>query len=169
MTLDRDIALLSRVNLFQGFTPEQLRLIAFGTERERLPAGALLYREGETADGGYVVAHGQIDLVLPRGRREMVLESCGEGSLVGEMALIAANRRSTDALARLDSEVLYVPRTLFHRMLREYPETAAFLHGRIAQAVRRLVKQIDEVNRRLDAVKPLMAGAGKPDDEPAKD
>jgi CRP-like cAMP-binding protein len=168
MTLDQDIALLSRVGLFQGFTPEQLRLIAFGAERERLSDGSVLYRENETANGGYVVAQGQIDLVLSKRRRELVLDSCTQGGLVGEMALLTSNRRSTDAVARGDSEVLYIPRALFHRMLREYPETAAFLHGRIAQAVRRLVNQIEEVNSRLGHISPLIADAAEPDPEKPK-
>jgi CRP-like cAMP-binding protein len=160
MSLDQDIALLSRVGLFQGFTPEQLRLIAFGAEREKLHAGQMLYRERETANGGYVVAYGHIDLLLSKGRREIALESVTEGGLVGEMALITANRRSTDAIARTDSEVLYIPRALFHRLLREYPETAAFLHGRIAQAVRRLMKQIEEINGKLGIISPLMKPQG---------
>lgn len=156
MSLDQDIALLSRVALFQGFTPEQLRLIAFGSERENLDAGAVLYRESETAEGGYVVAGGEIDLVLHNGRREIVLETIQAGGLVGEMALITPNRRSTRALARTDAEVLYIPRALFHRMLREYPETAAFLHGRIAQSVQRLMLQIGDLNARLGSIRPLM-------------
>jgi CRP-like cAMP-binding protein len=168
MALDRDIALLSRVGLFQGFTPEQLRLIAFGSEREKLGEGTVLYREGEAAGGGYVVADGQIDLVLNKARRQIVLESCMEGGLVGEIALITSTRRATDAVACHDSEVLYVPRSLFHRMLREYPETAAFLHGRIAQSVRRLVAQIEEVNTKLGVIKPLMGGQADKGVEPAE-
>lgn len=155
MALDQDIALLSRVGLFQGFTPEQLRLIAFGAERERFAAGATIYRENEAAKGGYVVAHGQIDLIIQKGRRELILESCREGGLVGETALIAANRRACDAVAHSDSELLYIPRSLFHRMLREYPETAAFLHGRIAQSVRKLMVQLGEVHKRLGDITPL--------------
>ena len=156
MSLDQDIALLSRVALFQGFTPEQLRLIAFGSERESLDSGAVLYREGETAAGGYIVAHGEIDLVLAKGNREIVLDTCPPGAAVGEMAMITSNRRSTRAVARTEAEVIYIPRALFHRMLREYPETAAFLHGRIAQSVRRLVAQIEEVNARLGGIGSIM-------------
>ncbi|MEC9344382.1 MAG: cyclic nucleotide-binding domain-containing protein [Pseudomonadota bacterium] len=149
MSLDQDISLLSRVGLFQGFSPDQLRLIAFGADREQLREGAVLFQEGEMAEGGYVVASGQVDLIVHRGRRQIVIDKAEEGGLVGEVALIAANRRSTDAVARADSELLYISRSLFHRMLREYPETAAFLHGRIAQSVRRLMSQMSEVHDRL--------------------
>ena len=155
MSLDQDIGLLSKVGLFQGFSPDQLRLIAFGAEREHLPQGTVLFQEGEAADGGYVISTGQVDLMLQRGKRQVVLESATEGGLIGEVALIAANKRSTDAVARVESEVLHIARPLFHRMLREYPETAAFLHGRIAQSVRRLMGQLGEVHGRLDTIASL--------------
>jgi len=164
MALDRDISLLSRVALFHGFTPEQLRLLAFGAEREPVPQGTMLFREGDTADGGYVVAAGQIDLVIAKGRRHVLIDSATEGGLVGETALIAANRRASDAVANVDSEVLFVPRALFHRMLREYPETAAYLHGRLAQSVRRIMGQIEEVNARLGSMQQWSSRDG--DSEP---
>ena len=46
MSLDDDIRILTSVNLFYGFTQEQLRLLAFGAENTRLPAGKELYQEG---------------------------------------------------------------------------------------------------------------------------
>ena len=39
MSLDDDIRVLTGVDLFDGFTQEQLRLLAFGAENTRLPAG----------------------------------------------------------------------------------------------------------------------------------
>ncbi len=155
MSLDQDISLLSKVGLFQGFSPDQLRLIAFGSEREHLPQGTVLFVEGESADGGYVVASGQVDLMLQRGKRQVVLESATEGGLIGEVALMAANKRSTDAVARVESEVLHIARPLFLRMLREYPETAAFLHGRLAQSVHKLMGQLADVHGRLDTIASL--------------
>ncbi|TIN67663.1 MAG: cyclic nucleotide-binding protein, partial [Mesorhizobium sp.] len=38
MALDDDIRVLSAVRLFEGFTQEQLRLLAFGAENTRLIA-----------------------------------------------------------------------------------------------------------------------------------
>ena len=47
MALDDDIRILSAVSLFQGFTQEQLRLLAFGAETTLLQANHKLYREDE--------------------------------------------------------------------------------------------------------------------------
>jgi CRP-like cAMP-binding protein len=158
MALSEDIELLSRVELFQGFSVDQLRLIAFGAEHEQCPPGHLLYREGDESDGGYVVARGQIDLAVRRDDRQVLLDSCMAGSLVGEVALITANRRVSDAVARVDSEVVHIPRALFHRMLREYPDAAVLLHKRIAQTVRRMMTEMDKVHDRLSSIPALAAG-----------
>jgi len=47
MALDDDIRILSAVKLFEGFTQEQLRLLAFGAEATHLQADRKLYREDE--------------------------------------------------------------------------------------------------------------------------
>lgn len=167
MSLDYDMGLLAKVGLFQGFTPDQLRLLAFGAEREQLPTGETLFHEGDPANGGYVVAVGQVDLTVRRGRREIVVETLEQGGLTGEMALLAPNKRTTDAVAKTDSEVLFIARPLFLRMLREYPETAAALHNHIAQSVRELAFQLQDVHGRLGSISSLADIKGLRDaDEP---
>jgi len=158
MALEDDIELLASVEMFRDFPEEQLRLLAFGTEREFLPGGRDLFVQGEEAEGGYVVAKGQIDIVTHRGRREIILDSCLRGALIGELALITRNKRIASALARTNSEVLYIPRALFHRMLTNYPDTAVALHNRISQSVRRLVYMMDRVRDKMNAIPDLSAG-----------
>lgn len=155
MGFEQDIALLSRVALFRDFSVEQLRLLAFGTERQWLNAGSELFSRGDLSDGGYVVARGQIDIVALRHNREIVLDSCLEGSLIGEMALVALNRRIATAVARVNSEVMFIPRPLFHRMLREYPEMAVKLHQRISQSVERIMHQLGRIGGRMEEIAAL--------------
>ena len=62
MALDDDILILSSVKLFQGFTQEQLRLLAFGAETTVLQADQKLYREDDVADSAYIVVSGLITL-----------------------------------------------------------------------------------------------------------
>jgi CRP-like cAMP-binding protein len=155
MGLEQDIELLARVALFQDFGIEQLRLIAFGTEREQLKTGTLLFSSGDESDGGYVVANGQVDIVVYRDEHEFILERCYEASLIGEMALITGNRRATAAIARQNSDLLFIPRSLFHRLLREYPDIAALLHGRIARSIRTMVHQMEKIHERLSDIPSL--------------
>ena len=151
MALQNDLDLLLSVDLFQGFPEEQLRLLAFGTERELLRAGRELFRLGDASNGGYVIAGGQIDMIMFRGHREIILDSGYQGGLIGELGLITQAIRSTNAVARTNSEVMFIPRTLFHRMLNTYPESAAILHQRISLSVHRMLEQLHALRDSIDA------------------
>lgn len=151
MSLDNDLHLLSRVALFDGFPPEQLRLIAFGTERELLRAGRELFKQGDVSTGGYVIAGGQIDQVIYRANREVLLDSRFESQVIGELGLITAAVRTASAVARTNSEVMFIPRMLFHRMLNAYPETAAILHQRISRSVLDMLEQLERLHETIQS------------------
>lgn len=155
MGLQDDIDLLSHVGLFRDFGLEHLRLIAFGTERQVLKKGTRLFAEGDESEGGYVIVSGQVDIVLHRGDRDLVLESCSQAGLIGELALITGNRRVADAIAKTDCEILFIPRSLFHRLLSEYPDKAQMLHMRISQSVRELVQQMQDIQEKLKQIPPF--------------
>jgi CRP-like cAMP-binding protein len=103
MALDDDIRILSGVRLFEGFTPEQLRLLAFGAEPMRLPAGRKLYREDDVADSAYVVVKGTIGLFRENDGARVPVSTVGHGAVLGELALIADTTRLTSAAAETDA------------------------------------------------------------------
>src|SRR5690606_7205652 len=97
MSLDDDIRILSGVGLFEGFTPEQLRLMAFGAESISLRKGRTLYWEGGNADCAFVVASCSIALYHEADGERQVLDVMEAGSILGEFALIAEGKRLTSA------------------------------------------------------------------------
>ena len=129
MALDDHIRILSGVRLFEGFAQDQLRLLAFGAEAMSVSAGKKLYREHE-------------------GDRVEV-STGGPGTVLGEMALIADSRRLTSADAETDAEVLRINRSMFRRILEEYPETAERLRTQIIEDLQALIRRIEEVGERL--------------------
>ena len=155
MTLTDDINRLSTIALFDGFTVEQLRMLAFGSNRLFLRAGEELFQQGQYSDGGYLIVSGQIDVVSEVKGREMVLSSQLENSLIGEMALITANKRIATAIARTNCELLQIPRELFKRMLSEYPELALQIHGRVEKSVKELLDNMDQIHTKLSNIPSL--------------
>jgi CRP-like cAMP-binding protein len=150
MALDDDIRILSTVRLFEGFTAEQLRLLAFGAETTSLPAERKLYREDDEADSAYVVISGSIALYREaEGTR--IIGTAGPGAILGELALIADTRRLTSASAAADSQVLRLNRKMFRRILEEYPDIAVHLHQRITDELQALIE-------RIEALAPRFAG-----------
>jgi CRP-like cAMP-binding protein len=149
MALDDDIRILSGVRLFEGFTQDQLRLLAFGAETTVLSVGKKLYREDDEADSAYVVVSGEILLYRELGNRRLPVSTVGKGAILGELALIADTKRLTSASTATDAEVLRLNRRMFRRILEEYPEVAARLHQRIAEELQAMVRQIEKLAPRF--------------------
>ncbi len=149
MALDDDIRILSAVGLFEGFTPEQLRLLAFGAEQVRLSADQLLYREEDDADCAYVVQSGRIALFRDEGEGRRLVGVAETGSMLGELALIAETQRLTSAAAAIDSQLLRLTRSVFRRILEEYPDLAVTLHQRVLEEFETLVRSIEELEARF--------------------
>ena len=149
MALDDDIRILSAVRLFESFTHEQLRLLAFGAETVRLPGERRLYRENDDADAAYVVVSGSISLFREQDGQRIVVGAAGPGSMLGELALIAEARRPTSAAAVGDAELIRLGRKMFRRILEEYPETAVALHRRILADLQAMIGRIEELAPRF--------------------
>ncbi|MGX5825848.1 Crp/Fnr family transcriptional regulator [Mesorhizobium sp. 43Arga] len=149
MALDDDIRILSAVRLFQGFTQEQLRLLAFGAENTVLLANHKLYREDDEADSAYVVVSGSIVLYRELSGERIPIGTAGPGTMLSELALIADTNRLTSASAEIDSEVIRLSRKMFRRILEEYPEVAVKLHQRISEEFQDMIRRIEELAPRF--------------------
>lgn len=149
MALDDDVRILSGVKLFGGFTPEQLRLIAFGAERIALAAGRRLFRQADEADSAYVVVSGEVRIFNESRGAETDLTIVGPGTLLGELALIADTRRLTSAITQTEAELIRLDRRNFRRILEEYPETAIALYKRISEDFQALVRRIEDMAPRF--------------------
>jgi CRP-like cAMP-binding protein len=143
MALDDDIRILSGVSLFEGFTREQLRLLAFGAESLRLSAGKGLFEEGAEADSAYVVVRGGVVLYRERDGERAIVGYAKPGVMLGELALIAETRRLTSARAEVETDLLRLSRKLFRRILEEYPELAVMLHERILEELQAMIHRIE--------------------------
>jgi CRP/FNR family transcriptional regulator, cyclic AMP receptor protein len=99
-------------------------------------AGQTIFTEGETGDVMYVVAEGEID-VLVRGQ---VIETIVEGGIVGEMALIDANPRSATVVAKTDCTLVAVDSKRFERLVSYNPFFALQVMRILAQRLRRRIE-----------------------------
>lgn len=149
MALDDDVRILSGVRLFQGFSPEQLRLLAFGAETLHLSGGRDLFHEGGSTDCAFVVVSGKIGLYRERDGERVELGDARPGSILGELALIAPTRWMTSAEVRSDASVMRLNRKQFRRILEEYPELAALLHRRISAELQTMVRKIESLSPRF--------------------
>lgn len=156
MGLDTDIDLLERVPALSLLGPEALRILAISAQAQEIKGGDTLYKEGDPADCGFVVASGGFTLQRERDGRDAVVVR--QGALLGETALIVGSAWSGSATAIETSNVLRIPRTVFLRVLEGVPEGAVRLRRYIAE---RLAVTINEI----DALRPRFEAEGDEDDD----
>ena len=114
-------------------------------DERTLTGGEYLFREGESADYGYVVKSGKIEILKSGIEGEIVLAELGPGSLFGEMALIDGNPRSASARAQLDSSVNEIRADTFNQYIRDNPDAAVRLMKTLAGQIRSGNKELAHI------------------------
>jgi uncharacterized membrane protein len=147
------LELLAQVPLFHGLGAGALQRIAARLVERRLEAGQFLFREGDLGTTLYVVADGEIEVLVGRGGREVTLARLGPRTHLGEMALLDDAPRSTSARASTRSTLLLeVSREVFLAELLAAPEATRALLGEMARRLRGVNAMIGESLAR-DAVR----------------
>ncbi|BBM84861.1 protein kinase domain-containing protein [Candidatus Uabimicrobium amorphum] len=84
-------------------------------------AGEMLMKKGDIGDEAYVILRGDIKVYDYIDGKEVVFARMGAGDIVGEMAVISAQKRSANVAALGDIEVLVIDRELMLNVLRRLP------------------------------------------------
>lgn len=147
MTIEDDIAFLSRIPILRQLGAQALRILAIGAESYHAEPGQVLFTAGESADGAYIVQTGSFSL-RPEwdGETDII---AGPGTLLGESALLAETKRPATATARESSTVLRVPRAMFLKMLEGYPDAAQRLRDVIAARADQWARDMENVRAAL--------------------
>jgi CRP-like cAMP-binding protein len=149
MSLEDDISFFERVPTLALLGREPLRILAIGAENRYVHEGDVLFREGETADAGYVVQEGSFALTSGRSSAGQAV-IVGPGTLLSELALLTETVRLATATATEPSAVVRIPRKLFLKMLEGYPDAARRLREVIAMRAEQAMRDIDTVRPIFD-------------------
>jgi CRP-like cAMP-binding protein len=92
--------LLAEHPFFKALDENYLNLVVGCAANARFEAGEFLGREGGNADNFYLIRHGQVSLqVASPGRGVMVVQTLGEGDILGWSWLVPPYRWTLDAQA----------------------------------------------------------------------
>lgn len=98
---DEDLELLRRVHVFDPLPLPALEQLASGLRPRHVAAGETVYRQGDDADGCFVIENGTAD-VLGDGRP---IATVGPGDLVGEIALLRQVPRTATVRAATEMDL----------------------------------------------------------------
>ena len=127
------INVLRQISLFEDLPQEALEDIARLILLRHIPAGELVFSQGDPGDALYIVDSGSIEAVTEaqRGTPQLV-DRFVDGNYFGELALITGKTRPFTAYAAIESNLWGLYRTDFDNLLLKYPQLSLAL-GRVVR------------------------------------
>jgi CRP-like cAMP-binding protein len=123
-------AALHPIPLLSALSEAAFRRVLGTLVLRRLPAGALVIREGEPGNAFFFVASGQLRVFATDGLgRQTELAQLGENAVFGEMALLSAQPRSASVITLSEVDLLEVGRQALAQLADELGPVAEALHG----------------------------------------
>lgn len=117
-------AVLLRVPLFAGLSPQVAASLRERVRRRSFPAGTYLTREGEPADSMFVIEEGLVRVSrTSRQGRELVLGLLGAGDTLGELGVLeATGSQDADAIAVEPTMCVALARVELRALIRRSPD-----------------------------------------------
>ena len=144
MTSPEISAALGRSVMFNGLEEEDLRRLSGIARETTLPAGSVLFEQGQESDGLYVILSGIIRVYLTaEDGREATISLLEDGEIIGEISLIDGLPRSAGAAALTDCRLLFIP----HRSFCDLLDVSTKLNRQVMLV---LCERLREANNQVD-------------------
>lgn len=139
------VDLLLRTAPFSAFTPEQVTRIAQASHEVVLRKGEALWRRGQVAHRLGVLLAGRLKLRRSQGVREVIVDVCGPGRVLGELTLSSGEPYQSDAVCLRRARVLAIPADGVRTLLYENPRAAMALAMDLAAQNVRLLRVVEDL------------------------
>jgi CRP-like cAMP-binding protein len=104
--------------------------------------GEVLVRQGDRGNSMFVIQEGEVEVVVDRGGREILLRTAGKGEILGEMAIFERVKRSATVRAKGEVRALTVDKRTFLQRINEDPSLAFRLVEFMSRRIRELSDEV---------------------------
>jgi CRP-like cAMP-binding protein len=143
------IATLRKSRMFSDLAAADLEAIAEGCRLRTLEKDEVLFREGDKADGFYVVQTGQISIfrLTPDGREQIICVFRAPESFA-EVTLATLETYPANAMALESSQVIVINKTHFRDLVCKKPELALHMLASMSLHLKHLVQSLHDIKGR---------------------
>lgn len=121
---------------------ENILLQKFG---KTVPAGTVLFKDGESGNQMYVIHSGKVKITKKVGNIEKTLAILPAGEFFGEMAILNNEPRTASAIVEEDSKLLVIDPKTFEAMIKGNSEIALRMIKKLAQRLKQADEQIENL------------------------
>lgn len=139
--------ILKKTQIFSHLSEAELLALSARAVMRRLPAGQIIFHEGQPCEGLYVIAAGKLRIFkTSAGGREQILAEEGPGRSVAELPVFDGGAYPASAVAVDDCETVFLSRRDFRTVCLEHPEVSLKVLTIVGARLRHLVNIIEELS-----------------------
>jgi CRP-like cAMP-binding protein len=141
-----DLAVVSRVAVFRGLTPESMQRITAQATVTTLRDRDVLFRQGDPGTAFFIVLDGWIKLYrITLSGEETVIHILTKGGSFAEAVAFTGSMYPATAEAVSDARVVRIPADHVVRCIREVPDIALAMIASTSQHLHHLVQQVEQL------------------------
>jgi CRP-like cAMP-binding protein len=110
----------------------------------RIPAGGVIFDEGEVGTEMYVIQSGSVEIIKRVKGAEKVIATLEKGDFFGEMSILEEVPRTALARAKSDVELVRINQSTFDEMLRHNAEIAVRMLRKLSRRLRETTKLLEQ-------------------------
>ena len=130
---------LRNVDIFQGLTDWELKIVSQFFQEENVTEGVTLFQEGERADRLFILEEGAVSLTLEEGEQYSVSTP---GKIIGWSFLVPPNRYTASAVTTAPSKLLVIKSPDFYYLIHKELRMGVKVMENLAQVVASRLSQI---------------------------
>jgi hypothetical protein len=130
---------LRNVDIFQGLTDWELRIVSQFFQEEILEEGITLFQEGERADRLFILEEGAVSLTFKEEEQHSVADP---GRIIGWSFLVSPNRYTASAVTTAPSKLLVIKSPDFYYLIHKELRMGVKVMENLAQVVASRLSQI---------------------------
>jgi CRP-like cAMP-binding protein len=155
MSIRDEVELLRQVPLFADIEPGQLQVLAFSAQRIEIAAQDDLFAAGTLVGAGYLVLHGQGEVLKPGSGALMHAALVEAGAFLGELAMIANLPVSITVRAHTPMRALRIDHDMFLRVCGEFPDFGAKVLAALTSRLDTSLEDLRQAQACFDRARPF--------------
>lgn len=139
--------LLKDAVIFRELDSEEFKAMEEITQLRHVDGDAMLFFEGDPANGFFVLLSGRVRIYKSTADgKEFTLHQITPGQVFAEAAIFRGNSYPANCMAMEDSEVAFIPKDQFIRLITKYPNISLKIIGSLSRWLREFAAKLEDLS-----------------------
>ena len=146
MDRERKKAFLTNHFVFDALSDGDIGLLLDNTHSRKYVADEVIFFKGDPTTGMMAVVSGRVQIrIVSEDGKQLVLNTMGEGEMLGEIGVLDGGERTADAVAVEPTELLTIGRRAFLDLINRNPDFAMTLMEILCSRIRATSEQAEDL------------------------